>query len=297
VRIVAWVPSGNEQERAINTALGNRFAPTFCRTEQALWEELHRPGVHVFLLDVGTSRQSTAAGLVASVRSQLPAIRIVGFGWVTKSSSVDILACVRAGLDAIAFRGHCDLGAAIERALAGCSDAEELVLRDVRDWLPVPLYDAVRVLVQRLDQAPSLSLLAKMMGVCERTLQRTSKQNGCGSPSDVMCGVRVLVAIHLLMVDSQPMPHVLARTGYPSTRALHSAMRRFGLPVLRQRRSEGVYASARDEVLRRISSTYADRKALGRTTARLEVRQWAATPSERALISMERAMHALSRVG
>lgn len=129
VRIVAWAPHGNEQEQAINAALGNRIAATFCRTEQELWEALDRPNVRVFVLDLATSKRPNAAELVAAVRGRFPAIRIVGLGGAAKSLSVEILACVRAGMDALALRGYCDLEATIAGVLAECDRAEQVVDR------------------------------------------------------------------------------------------------------------------------------------------------------------------------
>jgi hypothetical protein len=129
VRIVAWAPHGNEQEQAINTALGDRIAATFCRTEEELWVELDRPNVRVFVLDLATSKCPDAAELVAAARGRFPAIRIVGLGGVGKSRSVEILACVRAGMDALALRGYCDLEATITGVLAECDRAEQVVDR------------------------------------------------------------------------------------------------------------------------------------------------------------------------
>ena len=91
--------------------------------------ELDRPDVRVFVVDLATSKRPTAAELVAAVRGRFPAIRIVGLGGVAKSLSVEIMACVRAGMDALALRGYCDLEATITGVLAECDRAEQIVDR------------------------------------------------------------------------------------------------------------------------------------------------------------------------
>jgi AraC-like DNA-binding protein len=248
--IVAWTPRGRDQEQMLVTALGAEHHLRCCPTEHELWEALAGPDVRVLVLELTVEGRPKPASLIAAVRNRYAAIRIVGYGWLTQSLAAEVLACARHGLDRIALQGFGDLGAEIRRTLSECKVAEEVVLHDLQKLLPPGLIEMVRVLLQRLDEAPHLDQLSRLLGLSSRTLQRTASQEGCCPPSDLICAVRVLVAVRLLVLESQPMAQVLSRTGFQSTRALRVALARCGLASLKGLRGSAGYAGARDAILR-----------------------------------------------
>ncbi|HEV7994560.1 MAG TPA: helix-turn-helix domain-containing protein [Gemmatimonadaceae bacterium] len=252
--VVGWVPLGPEQERSLHAALGTQLDLELCRTEQELWEALARPHIGVLVVELGVGGHPSPASLTASVHERHPAIRILGHGWLSQALAADILACARVGLDALALRGYADLALEIRRLTTEGQGAEETVFRDVMDGIPASLLPMVRMLLQRLGDAPSLAQLARLMGQSPRTLQRAAVSARCCSPSDLICAVRVLVASRLLAGERHAMPVVLARTGFESTRALRHAMQRCGLDSPGGHRASEDYAAARAAVLRFIAA-------------------------------------------
>ena len=248
--IVAWTPRGHDQEQMLVTALGGAPHVVCCRTEHELWEALAGPKVRVLVLELTLEGRPKPASLIAAVRSRFAAIRIVGYGWLTQSLAGEVLACARHGLDEIALQGFSDLGSEIRRALAKCKRAEEIVLLDLQKTLPPTLVEMTRVLLQRLDEAPHLNQLSRLLGLSPRTLQRTASQEQCCSPSDLICAVRVLVAVRLLVLEGRPMSLVLSRTGFQSTRALRVALGRCGLSSLKGLRGRAGYVAAENAILR-----------------------------------------------
>lgn len=111
----------------------------------------------------------------------------------------------------------------IRRALSECVGAEEAVVLDLEHWLPPTLLELVGMLIQRLDEAPQLEQLARLLRRSFRTFQRAASQEKC-SPSDLICAVRILVAVRLLVFEARSMKLVLSRTGYRSTRALRAGL-------------------------------------------------------------------------
>lgn len=255
--IVAWTPRGLDQERMLRAALEPQLRVVYCRTEHELWDELAHAEAKAFILELGVRERPRAASLIAAVRSRYPAIRIVGHAWITQAIAAEILVCARFGLDGLALRGFCDLGTVVRRVLAESRGAEEVVLADVMDWLNPTLVAAVRVLLQRLDDVPSLSQLARLIGRSQRTLQREAARSKCCSPGELMCAIRVLVAIRLSAVECLSIDRVIERTGYISARALGEAMKRCGLNSPRRVRGAAGYAAARDVILRFINPAYA----------------------------------------
>jgi AraC-like DNA-binding protein len=241
----------------LRTALEPHFHAACCRTEYELWDELARVDAKVLLLELGQGGRPSAAGLIAAVRHRYPAMRIVGYAWLTQAIAAEIVACAKCGLDALALRGFCDLGAVVRRVLAESQGAEEVALADIMDWLTPTLIAAARALLQRLDDVPSLSQLARLIGVSQRSLQREAARGKCCSPGGLMCAIRVLVAVRLSAVERLPIERVVKRTGYPSARALGNAMKRCGLASPRRLHGTAGYAAARDIVLRFISASYA----------------------------------------
>jgi AraC-like DNA-binding protein len=248
--IVAWTPRGRDQEQTLVTALGGEPHVVCCRTELELWEALAEPTVRVLVLELTLEGRPKPASLIAAVRSRYAAIRIVGYCSLTQALATEVLTCARYGLDEIALQGFGSLGCEIRRALADCKGTEEVILSDLQKMLSPTLLEMVRVLLQRLDEAPHLDQLSRLLGLSPRTLQRTASQEQCCSPSDLICAVRVLVAVRLLVLEAQPMRQVLARTGFQSTRALRVALGRCGLSSLKGLRGRAGYAAARDTVLR-----------------------------------------------
>lgn len=232
------------------TALGAESRILCCRTEHELWEALAGSDVRVLVLELTLDGRPRPASLIAAVRGRYAAIRIVGYGWLTQALAAEVLACARLGLDDIALQGFSNLGSVIRRALAECKGAEEIVLLDLQKMLPPALIEMVRVLLQRLDEAPHLDQLARLLGVSPRTLQRTASHERWCPPGDLICAVRVLVAVRLLVLEAQPMGAVLARTGFQSTRALRAALGRCSLSSLKGLRGTAGYAAARDSILR-----------------------------------------------
>jgi AraC-like DNA-binding protein len=237
----------------LGTAVGVELHILCCRTEHELWEALAGPRVRVLVLELTLEGRPKPASLIAAVRSRYAAIRIVGYGCLTQALAAEVLACARHGLDEIALQGFSNLGSEIRRASAECKGAEEVVLLDVQKMLPPPLVELVRVLLQRLDEAPHLDQLSRLLGLSSRTLQRTASHERCCSPSDLICAVRVLVAVRLLVLEAQPMDQVLSRTGFQSTRALRAALGRCGLSSLKGLRGKAGHAAARDAILRFMS--------------------------------------------
>jgi AraC-like DNA-binding protein len=271
VRIVAWTPQGHEQERALNTALGPAVPIAHCRSEQELWDQLEQPNVGVLILELGVDARPTAASLVIATRQRFPAIRIIGYGWLTRALAADILTCARLGLDELALRGYCDLALVVRRMLAEIEGAEEIAVHEVQDWLPSPLIALVRVLLARLRDAPTLAQLARAMGCSPRTLQRISARDNLCSPHALICAIRVLVAAHLISKRQVSMQEVLRRTGFPSTRALRGAMGRCGLLSPNEIHGAAGYAAARDTILRLISLKYREQtRALSRESVTLD---------------------------
>ncbi len=248
--IVAWTPRGHDQEQMLAATLGADAHIICCRTEHELWEALGGPHVRVLVLELTLEGRPKPASLIAAVRGRYAAIRIVGYGSFTQALATEVLACARCGLDGIALQGVGNLGSEVRRALAECKGAEEVVLLDLQAMLPPTLIEMVRVLLQRLDEAPHLDQLSRLLGLSARTLQRLAGQERWCPPSDLICAVRVLVAVRLLVLEAQPMRDVLSRTGFQTTRALRAALARCGLPSLKGLHGQEAYAAARTSVLR-----------------------------------------------
>jgi len=114
------------------------------------------------------------ASLIGAVRRRYAAMRIVTYGRLTQPLAAEVLACAKQGLDAIALEGFSNLRTVVHRTLAERNGAEEVVLLDLQHLLPPSLLEMVRTLLQRLDEAPQLDQLARLLDVSPRTLQRAA---------------------------------------------------------------------------------------------------------------------------
>jgi AraC-like DNA-binding protein len=240
----------------LERALAEHPRAICCRSEPELWQTLSERRARLLLLELGLPTHASAESLVQLVRARFPFIRILAYGWLSPRLADDVLACARVGLDKLALQGHDDLRTLVLRTLAEDEGAEAIVFHEIAEWLPRDLAPMVRLLIQRLSDAPNLQQLARALGQSPRMLQRTAMRQECCGPSRIIRAVRALVAIRLLTHDLSPMPEVLARTGFKCVRALRAAMKRCELALPRQRSRELAYAASRDTVLRSISARY-----------------------------------------
>jgi AraC-like DNA-binding protein len=255
-RIVAWTPEGRSQERLLERAFDELPRAICCRSEHELWQTLSEQRARLLLLELGLPSHRSVESLVELVHARFPVIRIVAYGWLSPRLAADVLACARVGLGLLALHGHDELRTLVLRTLAEEKGAEEVVFQEIAEWLPPVLIPTVRLLMQRMPEAPNLEQLTRALGQSPRMLQRAAIHQECCGPSRLIRAVRVLVAIRLLTHDRIPMQEVLARTGYDSVRELRTAMKRCEMASPRQPSGALAYAASRDAVLCLVSARY-----------------------------------------
>ena len=102
----------------------------------------------------------------------------------------------------------------VRRAAVGAATRR----RQVSDWITLILREAEGV-------QPSLSDLAEILDVSERTLSRQLASEGCNL-RELGCDIRQERARAMLHESAQPIEHIAARLGYGSPEAFATAFRR-----------------------------------------------------------------------
>jgi transcriptional regulator GlxA family with amidase domain len=250
--VVAWLPAGVRHERVLTRALGDDAPIAFCRSEEALFDELARGVGRVVVVELGTGSTPPAHAVIDGVKRRFPHVRTVGFCWLGPATSAEIVACTRAGLDMLALRGYDDLRRVVFRELADEAGDEMAVLHDLSDMLAPELCDWARIVLARASDGPTVQLLARTLGCSPRTLQRVARERYGVGPGDLIESVRVLHAARLLACRHLAVDEVVRATGYASAVMLRRAMRRNQVAPPLGLRGAAAYATARDLIARRL---------------------------------------------
>lgn len=250
--VVAWLPAGLRHERVLTRALGDDAPIAFCRSEDALLDELARNVGRVVVVELGTASTPPAHAVIEAVKRRHPHVRTVGFCWLGPATSAEIVACTRAGLDMLALRGYDDLRRVVLRQLADEAGDEMAVLHDLSEMLSPELCDWARIVLARASDGPNVRLLARTLGCSPRTLQRVARERCSVGPGDLIESVRVLHAARLLACRHLGLDDVVRATGYASAVMLRRAMRRNHVAPPLGLRGAAAYATARDVIARRL---------------------------------------------
>jgi AraC-like DNA-binding protein len=169
---------------------------------------------------------------VAALRARFPALAVLVYLSNSPADVRDLMSGI-GKLDgvALAFRGIDDVGVRLREALAAAAElavAARIVAaagpRATR--LPPALQAAVALCVRTAGVRPSVHGLAAELGVDRRTLLRTFRRGGLGTPRLVIAWSRLLHAAQLLEGSARPVAHVARELGFPSAPAFHAAVAR-----------------------------------------------------------------------
>jgi len=223
-----------------------------CGTEHALLDELSGSRARVLVVELGNVNQQCPSPVITVVRERFPKVRILAYCWLSQSAAVEILVCARAGLDELALRGFSDVRQVVRRVLAEEDSAEDSVFHDLSSALPTTLAAFVRVLLTRVQEAPNVEQLARMIGRTPRSLQRATREHGCCTPAVLIECVRVLFSARLLTHSRLTLRGVAERSGYRSVAEMRRALRRCAVPPPEQLNGSPGYARAREAIEARI---------------------------------------------
>jgi AraC-like DNA-binding protein len=252
-RIVAWSGGDRAHERFITRTLARVARVVLCRTEPALRDEIAAGGDAIVIVEVADGTVPAVSAVVQGVKHRFPAVPVLGYCWLGPAVSAEIVACARAGLDALALRGYDDLAMMARRALARERGDEAVVLLELECALPAALQPWARVVLERAREGPNVGAVARALGCGPRTMQRAARDHGVAPPARLITSVRLLYAARLLAFRRLGVDEAALRAGYPSAVALRRAFRREGLAAPAELRTTARYAVARELLRRRIA--------------------------------------------
>lgn len=252
-RIVAWSAGDGAHERFICRTLARVARIVFCHTEPALADEVAKNGDAVVLVELVEGSVPAVSAVVEAVKRRFPAVPVLGYCWLGPAVSAEIVACARAGLDALALRGYDDLVMMVRRALARERGDEAMVLLDLESMLPTAALDWARVVLERVREGPNVDALARALGRGPRAIERAARSHGVASPARLITCVRLLYASRLLVYRRLSVDDAATNAGYPSAVALRRAFRREGIAAPAELRTTSRYALVREAVRSRLS--------------------------------------------
>ena len=251
-RIIAWSAGDRSHERFMARTLSHVAPVVFCRTEPALADEVAKGGTAVVVVEIAEGAVPAIPSVVEGVKRRCPAVTVLGYCWLRPAVSAQIVACARAGLDALALRGYDDLVMLVRRSLARERGDDAIVLLELESMIPTTMLPWARVVLDRVREGPNVGAVSRALGCGPRTLERAAHDVGITTPARFIACVRELYAARLLAYRRLGVEEAAEHAGYPSAVALRRAFRHEGLAAPADVSTPARYAAVRESLRRRL---------------------------------------------
>jgi AraC-like DNA-binding protein len=248
----------DREARARLTAAARGLAELhFAATAEQLSAELERAHVVTIVLEARDTAGTALAPHVERLRRSHPSIPIVAYATLSPGESREILDLARAGVHELVIRGFDDVGLRLRTALAHAREqaAAAEVLRELERDVPGPLQPLVRYCLERAAEAPTVSVVARAMGVHRKTLVNRARAAGLPSPLRLIGWCRLLLAARLLEDPGRRVEQVALCLEFPSATSLRNMLKRY---VGERGGWRAVLEALRDSIRRRRAHVPAD---------------------------------------
>jgi AraC-like DNA-binding protein len=189
-----------------------------------------RSGSVLFVILEPRDAAGTLTDAVARVICEgYPTVPVIAYGAPSPFASRDILALARAGVHELVLRGLDDVGIALRAALASATRRRtaDHVMREIGPLLTAPARALVRYFLEHAERAPTVSDVARALGVHRKTLVNRLRSARLPPPSSLLGWCRLFVAARLLEDPMRPVEQVAHELDFPSGAALRNMLRRY----------------------------------------------------------------------
>jgi AraC-like DNA-binding protein len=158
-----------------------------------------------------------------------PTVPVIAYGAPSPFASRDILALARAGVHELVLRGVDDVGIALRAALASATRRRtaDHVMREIGPSVPTPARTLVRYFLEHAERAPTVSDVARALGVHRKTLVNRLRSAKLPPPSSLIGWCRLFIAARLLEDSLRTVEQVAHELDFPSGAALRNMLRRY----------------------------------------------------------------------
>ncbi len=200
----------------------------------ALLHVARRYAADVVVLELGDGRGISASPHVASLRRELPYMRVVVYGRPSSGIAAEIVALSHAGIDALVQPPFDELGAVVRRVLDHTDDRHhaQFVLRQIEGIVPDALRPLVRYSLQHAAERPTVGTAAQALRVSRKTLTNWCASAKAPPPSELIGWCQLLLGARLLDQPDRCLKQVAQSLGFPSAAAYGTLFRRLtGLSI------------------------------------------------------------------
>lgn len=207
---------------------GDAVATVVCDGEDSTIRYLCECLPALLVIEVAPGAAGDGAAFVRRAHIASPRTYLLWYCDLTPVTCDCLVAAGREGLDAVAFRGRADLRIHVQRGLefhrdrwSAASVSEQLIPSLHAVAAPV-----AAIVVIHASRGPNVDQVARLLGTTPRTLERRFEDAELPSPSGLIKSTRWLCAAHALRETRMTARQAAVAMGFPSTRAMRSAMRR-----------------------------------------------------------------------
>lgn len=218
---------------------------TFDRIDR-LEAALQRTHYDVLVIEPTDADGQKTEETIRGIRERFPRLSVLGHVVMKPGISASVLSFARAGVHELIVAGIDDsatvLRLALQRASQRCL-AEE-VYAEVSRSLPREAATLVRYCIEHASESPTITDIARALGVHRRTLVNRMQSAMLPPPSELWAWSRVLLAARYLEVPGRSVEWVALTVGYPSANALRNALKKYTGLVPSELREDDGFARA-----------------------------------------------------
>jgi len=229
MHIVALAHTHDSRNHIVD-ALRHRAEVSFAGTaaEAVLLVVRTRPtAVLVELTDAADTPGGASA--IERLRAECPSTPIVAYCWVAAGIARQILRAVRAGVSALALRGHDDIGRMMDAVLEDA--VVDLIAEETVQHLggDIPGYarPIVEYCVRHARDELTVVDLATGLGLPRRTLDHRLRRAALPAPGALISWGRLFVAAKLMETSERSVDDVALSLGFASGSALRGMLKRY----------------------------------------------------------------------
>jgi AraC-like DNA-binding protein len=229
--IICWISDRSSHVAVDKAARGGEVAIVYrCDSLKELLERSTKSAPAVIVvelaLELPVAQHETA---VRAIRRAAPGSYCVGIVSFAATTGDEIVSLVRAGLDAVSLRESGTLAMDLAKALRLTHQASVIPRLATELRLTDCLHAEAKAVVDSALQSeswPNVAIVARMLGLSSRELQRRFVDAGLGRPHDLLQTTRWLLASAALRQPGLTRRVVARSLGFSSVAALRDSVRR-----------------------------------------------------------------------
>jgi AraC-like DNA-binding protein len=227
--LVVALVSDREACARIRSSLHGNASVDFCRGRAELVRRVASLPTGVVITELWDASGAPTAIVVEHLRARFPAIPVVAYCTLCHTTSRELLAMARAGVNGFVLRGIDDVGDALRVALAAADDNcfELAMSRELATVLAADVQPVVAHCLSHARCAYTVTAAAAALGVSRRTLFNRLANAGLPSPSAVISWCRLLLAARLLEDPERSVESIALALEFGSAAALRGMLRRY----------------------------------------------------------------------